>query len=83
MDQKETKNSEVPVSELYHSSETQEHEFAGEFVAISEVMEGILRKLLSLNGTLLRKHKAQQMERQMEEVWRPMANPSTITDWRG
>jgi hypothetical protein len=41
MDQMETEDSEVPVSELYHWSETREHEFAVELVAISEVWEGI------------------------------------------
>lgn len=34
MDQIETEGSEVPVSELYHSSETREHEFAEELVDI-------------------------------------------------
>lgn len=43
MDRTKTEASEIPVSESYHSSETREHEFAEdlEFVAISEVWEGI------------------------------------------
>lgn len=41
MDQMETEDSEVPVSELYHSSETREHEFAEELVAVADVKEGI------------------------------------------
>lgn len=41
MDQMELEDSEVPVSELYHSSETREHEFAEELVAISDLKEGI------------------------------------------
>ena len=43
MDQMKVEASEIPVSESYHSSETREYEFAEdrEFVAISEVREGI------------------------------------------
>jgi hypothetical protein len=41
MDQIETEGSEVPVSELYHSFETREHEFAEELVGKSDVKEGI------------------------------------------
>ena len=43
MDQRRSEDSEVPVSERYHSSETREHEFADdlEVVAISDVREGI------------------------------------------
>jgi hypothetical protein len=80
MDQMELEDSEVPVSELYHSSETREHEFAEELVAISDLKEGYN---LSLNGTLLRKQKLQEMQRRMEESWCSTANPSMITDWRG
>jgi hypothetical protein len=79
MDQMETEESEVPVSELYHSLETREHEFADEPVPISDVKED----KLSLDGTLLRKQRLQEMQRRMEEGWRSMANPSMITDWRG
>jgi hypothetical protein len=76
MDQMETEDSEVPVSELYHSSETREHEFAEELVR-----EGGYK--LWLNGNLLRKQKLQEMQRRMDEGWCCMANPSIITDWRG
>ena len=82
MDQRKSEDSEVPVSESYHSSETREHEFADDldFVAISNVREGINYRWMA--RCWLRKPKAQQMEGRIEEDWRPVADPSMITHRR-
>jgi hypothetical protein len=54
IDQKEDEESEVPVSETYHSSETREHEFADDLELCCYIRrEGGYK--LSGDGTMLRK----------------------------